>query len=123
MSWYLAVLKKYAVFSGRAQRMEYWMFTLFNFIIASVILLINGESHPQFLDALLAPSIPLNIYSLAVLLPGLAVLIRRLHDTNRSGWWWLIVFTLIGAVVLIVFLVQDSTEGENQYGPNPKAAG
>jgi uncharacterized membrane protein YhaH (DUF805 family) len=61
------------------------------------------------------------IYSLAVLIPGIAVSVRRLHDTNRSGWWLLIsLIPLIGAIVLLVFMVQDSQEGDNQYGPNPK---
>ncbi|GAB4342018.1 MAG: DUF805 domain-containing protein [Candidatus Abyssubacteria bacterium] len=94
MKWYLQVLKKYAVFSGRAQRMEYWMFFLFNLIIAM----------------------------LAVLLPGVAVTVRRLHDTGRSGWWLLIGFVpLIGGIVLLVFMVFDSQPGQNEYGPNPKA--
>ncbi len=114
MNWYLEVLKKYAVFSGRAQRKEYWMFLLFNLIITFVLYLIEGLVG--------GPGIVGGLYSLAVLIPGIAVGVRRLHDTNRSGWWLLIsLIPLIGTIVLIVFLVQDSQPGENRYGPNPKA--
>ncbi|MHC4458274.1 MAG: DUF805 domain-containing protein [Planctomycetota bacterium] len=113
MNWYLEVLKKYAVFSGRARRKEYWMFFLFNIIIAFVLGLIEGLVGSQGIVAML--------YFLAVLIPGIAVSVRRLHDTDRSGWWLLIgLIPLIGAIVLLVFLVQDSKPGENQYGLNPK---
>ena len=116
MNWYLEPLKKYAVFSGRARRKEYWMFILFNMVIFFVLGLIEGFAG--------SPGVLGGIYGLAVLIPTIAVFVRRLHDTNRSGWWWLISFIpLIGAVVLLVFMVQDSQPGENQYGPNPKAAG
>ena len=115
MSWYLEVLKKYAVFSGRSRRSEYWYFALFNVIIAIVLMLIDRAAGTY--PALYA------IYVLAVLIPGLAVSIRRLHDTNRSGWWLLIdLIPLVGAIILIVFLAQDSDAGDNQYGPNPKTA-
>jgi uncharacterized membrane protein YhaH (DUF805 family) len=115
MNWYLDVLKKYAVFNGRARRKEYWMFFLFNIIIAVVLGVVEGiVGGPGVLGAL---------YGLAVLLPGIGVSIRRLHDTDRSGWWLLIgLVPLIGAIVLLVFFVQDSQAAENQYGPNPKAA-
>lgn len=115
MNWYLEVMKKYAVFTGRAQRAEYWMFFLFNFIIAFVLGFIEGlVGGPGILGIL---------YSLVVLIPGIAVSIRRLHDTDRSGWWLLIGFVpLIGAIVLLVFMVQDSKPGENQFGANPKGA-
>ena len=113
MEWYLAVLKQYAVFSGRARRKEYWMFCLFNLIIAIVLAVIEGVVG--------SPGIVGMIYSLAVLVPSIAVGIRRLHDTGRTGWWLLIaLIPLIGAIVLIIFTVQDSDEGDNAYGPNPK---
>ncbi len=120
MNWYLVVLKKYAVFSGRARRKEYWMFTLFSTIIALVLGFIEGIVG-------IAPetnqSILVGIYTLAVLIPSIAVSVRRLHDTGRSGWWVLIsLVPLIGAIVLIVFTVQDSQQGDNQYGSNPKMA-
>jgi len=115
MNWYIEVLKKYTVFDGRAHRTEYWMFVLFNVIIIIALGLI---------DRLLGISGVLSgIYGLAVLIPGIAVGIRRLHDTNRSGWWLLIsLVPVIGTIVLIVFMVQDSQPDTNQYGPNPKAA-
>ncbi|MCH7910220.1 MAG: DUF805 domain-containing protein [Candidatus Hydrogenedentes bacterium] len=119
MHWYVDVLKKYAVFSGRTQRQEYWMFTLFNIIITLVLFIIAGVIATA-LEIAAAGLLP-NLYTLAVLLPGIAVTVRRLHDTGRSGWWLLIAFVpFIGAIVLLVFYVQDSQPGENQFGPNPK---
>ena len=114
MNWYLGVLKKYAEFSGRARRKEFWMFALFNIIIAVVLGIVDGFIGMPILGGL---------YSLAVLLPGIAVGARRLHDIGKSGWWLLIGFVpLIGFIVLIIFFVMDSNPGDNQYGPNPKAA-
>ncbi len=113
MEWYTKVLKNYVTFSGRARRKEYWMFFLFNFIISIVFGIVTGIIGLPELAYL---------YSLAVLLPSIAVGVRRLHDTGRSGWWLLIgLVPLIGAIVLIIFFVQDSLE-ENQYGDNPKLA-
>jgi uncharacterized membrane protein YhaH (DUF805 family) len=116
MSWYFAVLKKFATFSGRARRKEFWYFTLFNFIV--MILL-------SFLDGILAsmgifPILSV-VYGVAVILPSIGVSIRRLHDTGRSGWWVFIsVIPLIGAIIYIVFMAQDSKPEANQYGVNPK---
>ncbi|MDH6578014.1 DUF805 domain-containing protein [Kitasatospora sp. MAP5-34] len=112
MDWYLAVLKNYVGFSGRARRQEYWMFTLFS-VLASVILTIVDNVAGT--GGLLA-----GIYSLAVLLPALAVLVRRLHDTGRSAWWLLIGLTCVGFVVLIIFSVLEGDQSDNKYGPNPK---
>ena len=121
MNWYLEVLKKYAVFSGRARRKEFWFFVLFNIIISIVLAVIDGVTgsfSPEAGMGLLG-----GIYTLAVLIPGRAVSVRRLHDTERSGWWLLIALVpLIGAIVLLVFMVQDSKPGQNQYGANPKEA-
>ena len=111
MNWnyYVEVLKKYAVFEGRARRAEFWTFALVNLIVTIVLNLISG--------------IVGGIYGLAVLVPSLAVGARRLHDTGRSGWWQLIgLVPLIGIIVLIVFFVQDSQPGSNEHGPNPKGA-
>ena len=118
MNWYLEVLKKYAVFSGRARRKEYWMFTLVNGVIAFVLGMIEGlTSDVSSTD----PGALGIIYGLAVFIPSIAVAVRRLHDTDRSGWWLLIaLIPLIGAVALIVFLVFDSHPGDNRYGANPK---
>jgi uncharacterized membrane protein YhaH (DUF805 family) len=119
MNWYLKALKNYANFSGRARRKEYWYFTLFNLIVAFVLGFIDGmigSFSPEAGMGLLG-----GIYTLAVLIPGLAVLVRRLHDTERSGWWLLIaLIPLIGAIVLLVFMVQDSKAGSNKFGENPK---
>ena len=119
MNWYIDVLKKYAVFSGRARRKEYWFFFLFNLIISIILNLIDnatGTFDPETGVGILG-----TIYLLAVLIPAIAVTVRRLHDTGRTGWWILISFIpLIGAIVLLVFLVFDSEPESNQYGPNPK---
>lgn len=133
MNWYIGVLKKYVVFSGRATRSEYWYFTLFNIIISMILMGIDiamgtGSAESTMSgDAGVAMNmsagILTGIYTLAVFLPSLAVLIRRLHDTDHSGWWVFIsLIPLIGAIVLLVFLVKDSTPTENKYGPNPKNA-
>lgn len=121
MNWYLEVLKKYAVFKGRAQRAEFWYFALFNIIISIVLGMIDtasGSVNPQTGTGLLG-----GIYMLAVFIPGIAVSVRRLHDTDRSGWWMLIAFVpMIGFLVLLVFMVFDSQPEQNQYGSSPKAA-
>ncbi|MGA8261641.1 MAG: DUF805 domain-containing protein [Arenicellales bacterium] len=121
MNWYLEVLKKYAVFQGRARRKEYWFFVLFNIIITIVLVAVDGAigtTHVQGGMGVLS-----GIYTLAVLIPAIGVAVRRLHDTNRTGWWLLIAFVpLVGAIVLIIFLVLDSNPGDNQYGANPKGA-
>lgn len=119
MNWYLKVLNQYADFNGRARRQEYWMFTLFNIIFAfSAIMLDNlfglSNSEEGFGPIYF-------IYGLAVLIPGLAVGVRRLHDIGKSGWMLLVsLIPIIGAIWLIVLLVTDSESGDNQYGPNPK---
>ena len=118
MNWYLEVLKKYARFDGRAGKKEYWYFSLFSFIIIvvlSVIDMMTGTFNDTVGLGLLS-----GIYTLAVLIPSIAVTVRRLHDTDRSGWWLLINATLIGVIVFLVFTAQDGTPGDNQYGSNPK---
>jgi uncharacterized membrane protein YhaH (DUF805 family) len=119
MNWYLEVLRKYLVFGGRARRKEYWFFVLFNIIIAMILAIIDstiGTLNPETRVGLFS-----GIYSLAVLIPSFAVAIRRLHDTDRSGWWLLIgLVPLIGGLVLLVFFMLDGTPGSNQFGPNPK---
>ena len=118
MNWYLEVVKKYAVFSGRAQRMEYWMFALFNVIIAFALGIFEG-----IFGAIIGSDLNILsfLYAAAILLPSLAVTVRRLHDTGRSGWWLFIgLIPVIGWIALLVFYVQDSQPGQNQYGSNPK---
>ncbi len=115
MNWYTTVLKKYAVFEGRARRTEYWMFALFNFIIYVVLLTLSLITHS------IAFIVLMYVYGFAVLIPGLAVMVRRLHDTNRSGWWIFISFVpLVGGIIMLVFSLMDSYPGTNQWGPNPK---
>ncbi|WP_055525052.1 DUF805 domain-containing protein [Streptomyces graminilatus] len=114
MKYFLDVLKKYLVFSGRARRKEYWMFALFSIIISVVL---------QIIDSVIGTSILGIVYSLAVLLPSLGVAVRRLHDTGRTGWWLLIaIIPLVGAITLLVFACLDGDQGDNKYGPNPKLA-
>lgn len=118
MNWYLKVLQNYATFSGRAQRTEYWMFTLFNVLIGFVLGFVDGALGTT---TEMGTGILGGIYSLAVLIPGIAVAVRRLHDTGRSGLWLLIALVpCIGAIILLVYMVQDSDAGSNEYGPNPK---
>jgi uncharacterized membrane protein YhaH (DUF805 family) len=130
VNWYTKVLKQYVDFSGRARRTEYWMFALFNLIVLIVLMVVenvlgfgsfsgsSGGSGMAF-SASLGPLS--GIYSLAVLLPGLAVAVRRLHDTNRSGWWLLIgLIPFIGGIVLLVFMVLEGTRGPNAHGADPK---
>ena len=119
MNWFLAALKKYATFSGRAQRAEYWYFILFYLLFFIGLAIIDGVTGNFSAEA--GIGLLSGLYSLGILIPSLAVGARRLHDTGRSGWWLLIgIVPLIGAIVLIIFFVQDSAPGENSYGPNPK---
>jgi uncharacterized membrane protein YhaH (DUF805 family) len=117
MNWYLDALKnKYATFSGRARRTEYWMFFLFYFLIALAIVFVEAFIHAGGILGIL--------FGLAMLVPSLAVTVRRLHDTSRTGWWILITLIPgIGAIILLIFMVLDSTPEGNDYGPNPKVAG
>ena len=119
MSWYLDVLRQYAVFRGRARRREYWMFFLVTTVIfvgLGIIDVVTGTFSPAVGIGLLG-----GLYSLATLVPGIAVTVRRLHDTDRSGWWLLIALVpVIGALVLFIIMVLDSHPGENRYGPSPK---
>lgn len=112
MNWYLQVLKKYAVFSGRARRKEYWMFFLFNIIIAVALGLVEGfvGIAPESNESVLA-----TVYQLAILLPSIAVGVRRMHDTDHSGWW------LLFPIVNLVLAVREGQRSENRFGPDPKA--
>lgn len=112
MEYYVGVLKKYAVFEGRATRSEFWYFVLFNFIISIAISIVAGIVHLNLLGM---------VYSLGVLIPSWAVGARRLHDIGKSGWWQLIgIIPIIGWIILIVWMATDTQPGANEYGPNPK---
>lgn len=103
---YVDVLKKYATFTGRASRKEFWMFLLFNVLIGAVIGFIEGlVGIPGFFSLL---------FNLAILIPSIAVGARRMHDTDRSGWWQIV------PIVGFIFMLLDSHPGTNRFGPNPK---
>ena len=119
MNWYLDALKKYADFSGRARRKAYWVFVLITLVITILLTLVDGALGLYSVESGLG--VLSGLYSLAVLVPSISVGARRLHDTNRSGWWLLLgLIPLIGAIVLLVMLCLNSTPGDNDYGPNPK---
>jgi uncharacterized membrane protein YhaH (DUF805 family) len=120
VNWYLEALKKYAVFHGRARRKEFWFFQLF-FTLGSIALnvfdVFAGSYSEDYGYGLFG-----GLFSLAMLLPALAVSVRRLHDTDRTGWWVLLgLIPIIGIIVLIVFYVQNGTQGSNRFGEDPKA--
>ncbi|MCW9709710.1 DUF805 domain-containing protein [Avibacterium sp. 21-586] len=114
MNWYLYVLKNYAQFNGRARRKEFWWFTAVDFLLYVILglldfVLLNNDFGFS------------GVYGLATLIPSLAVKVRRLHDTDRSGWWLLIGFMpVIGFIVLFVFACLDGTQGRNRFGEDPK---
>ena len=119
MNWYLKVVRdNYANFMGRARRQEYWMFAFVNLII---MLILNTIDRVVFSADIAILS---SIYGLAILIPGIAVAVRRLHDTDRSGWWALLgLIPIVGTIILIVIMCFDSTPGTNRFGPNPKHIG
>ena len=119
MSWYIKVLKAYAVFTGRARRKEYWMFVLFNIIFAIVAIILDNILGTAMEGV--GYGMIYVLYMLAVLIPSLAVAVRRLHDTGRSGWMILIaLIPFVGAIWLLVLLVLEGNAGENKFGPSPK---
>ncbi|HKO20870.1 MAG TPA: DUF805 domain-containing protein [Acidobacteriaceae bacterium] len=111
MDAYMAVLQKFADFGGRSSRREYWMFVLVNFLI-SLAIAIAAKVVGIFAILRL-------LYSLAVLIPGIAVGVRRMHDTGKSGWLLLVSFTIIGIPLVIWWLATAGDPGDNQYGPAP----
>jgi uncharacterized membrane protein YhaH (DUF805 family) len=121
MNWYLVAFKKYAVFSGRARRKEYWFFVLFNTLIMIGLVVLEFLSGLAIKEMGVGVGLITVLYGLVIFLPSLAVAVRRLHDTGRSGWWYLLsLVPLLGAIILIVFLATDSDYRANKYGPNPK---
>ena len=114
VEYFKLALSKYAQFTGRSRRSEYWYFMLGNFVL-SIIATMLGFVLGETIGGLLSGAV-----SLGLLIPGIAVAVRRLHDVGRSGWWLLIYFTIIGILVLLYWFVSDSQAGANEYGPNPK---
>ena len=112
--YFVSVIRnKYADFNGRARRAEYWYYLLFNSLISTALGLVTGLIGLDWLTY---------IYSIALLVPGIAIGVRRLHDIGKSGWWYLIVFIpLIGVIWFIILMVKEGDNGNNAYGPDPKA--
>ena len=119
MNWYLEVLKKYAVFRGRASRTEYWMFVLFNVIFAIAALVIDNLSGLATESVESGPVY--SLYVLATLVPSLAVSARRLHDTGKSGWYLLLGLIPCVGIILLVFMITPGNIGANEYGEDPDA--
>lgn len=133
MKWFIKCLKNYATFRERARRKEYWMFvlvfTIILFVLGLLLSLANPETfydtnsmntdEPDLIESLL--SMLFSLFFLLMILPSIAVAVRRLHDTGRSGWWYFINFIpFIGPIILTIFLIFDSEPNENKYGANPK---
>jgi len=122
MEWYLLPWKRFADFTGRSRRKEYWMFTLFQILICFVLyipallLMENNRAIAVFLAMVYC------LYSLAAFIPGLAVSVRRLHDTGKSGWFLLLAIIPLVGLIILVFMCLDSEPGSNAWGSNPKEA-
>ena len=108
--------RNYVTFAGRASRSEYWYWVLFAFLVTAVSGILD---YAIFSDSETGPL--QSITSLLLFLPGLAISFRRLHDIDRTGWWWLIAFTVIGIILLLVWACTRGTAGANRYGPDPLA--
>lgn len=116
MEWFLKVVKNYAGFSGRAQRKEYWMFILFYMVFSVLAGIVDG--------VIGTPGVLQGLLGLGLIVPSLAVLIRRLHDVGKSGWFSLVsIIPLVGPIWLIILLAKDGDPGSNAYGENPKEIG
>ena len=130
MNYYLNALRNYTLFSGRARRSEYWYFILFNAIFSLLAVVLDHLLGTSFIINTINGPIDFYygycylVYALIVFLPSLAVLVRRLHDVGKSGWFFLIsLIPIVGAIWLLVLLFTDSVEGPNKYGLNPKGIG
>ncbi|PRZ08470.1 uncharacterized membrane protein YhaH (DUF805 family) [Isoptericola sp. CG 20/1183] len=122
------VFSKYATFSGRARRSEFWFWALFVFLVGAVLAIFVSATNGLTIDAeTMTPTFGATYFvaalvQLALVLPNLAVTVRRLHDTDRSGFWWFIgLVPLVGPIVLLVFVILEGTRGPNRFGPDPKA--
>ncbi|WP_284126054.1 DUF805 domain-containing protein [Parerythrobacter aestuarii] len=127
MEWMFLPYKRYADFSGRSRRKEYWMFFLFVMIVYIVLWMLGGGM-AEMDDPYAEPEmniwmIALVIFALATFIPGLAVQVRRFHDQDKSGWFVLLGFIpLVGGLIVLVFMCLEGTRGENRFGPDPKGA-
>ena len=121
MSWFLMALSKYATFSGRSQRSEFWFFLLSYVLLFVGLAIIDGML--GFFDEEEDIGLLSSLFAVAMFVPSLAVSVRRLHDTGRFGWWVLVAFVpVVGSIVMLLFAAEDSQPGANAYGPNPKGA-
>lgn len=135
MALMLQPLRKYASFSGRARRREYWGFVLLiaivsTLLVAGLFAALGGAAAtgtPEAFEAMVAAGGPpvwalsaLSIFYLVTIIPSFAVSVRRLHDSDKSGWWLLLNLVPAGALVLFIFYLLDGTSGPNSYGPDPK---
>ena len=115
MYWFGEALRKYADFDGRARRLEYWVFAAVVYVGCVVL---GGLGASEKSPALLVAAF---VFGVMLLLPGLAVTVRRLHDTDHSGWWSLVgLVPFFGTVVMLIFLLTESEPGQNRFGPCPK---
>ena len=125
MEYMLMPLRRYADFSGRSRRKEYWMFTLFVVIVEIVlftwILAATAAADRQMTAMVMIPFLLVLLMIFGLIIPSLAVTVRRLHDQDKSGWYYFIAFIpLVGPIVLLVFMCTEGTRGANRYGPDPK---
>lgn len=119
MKWYLQVLKNYANFNGRARRKEYWMFALFNIIFLVLAMIVDNVAGTTIKG--LPYGLFYFLYAISIMIPGISVSVRRLHDIGKSGWYYFIaLIPIVGPIWLLVLMCSDSIPGENQYGQNPK---
>jgi len=118
IAWFMKALKNYVGFEGRARRKEFWYYQLVAFVLGIIAATLDSILGTP--GAAIGQGVLGSLLALALILPSLAVGARRLHDSGRSGWWQLLIITVIGVIVLIVFWVQDSDEGANTHGANPK---
>jgi uncharacterized membrane protein YhaH (DUF805 family) len=120
MTWFISAVKKYAVFRGRSRRKEYWYFVLVAVLASGLLRLVDTALGLNFGDRSTYGALQ-SLWWLVLLIPSLAVAVRRLHDTDRSGWWLINLVPVIGFIVFVVFAAQAGTPGPNRYGADPKA--
>jgi uncharacterized membrane protein YhaH (DUF805 family) len=129
MEWMILPLKRYADFSGRSRRKEYWMFALFNIIVFAVLGSLMFMGSDVFGTGSLGPlgwlaAALIGLFWLVVLIPGIAVQVRRFHDQDKSGWFVLLNFVpYVGGLIVFIFMCLEGTRGPNRYGPDPKQMG
>lgn len=141
MEWMILPYKRYFDFSGRSRRLEYWMFVLFSIIVASILIAfivaggfqIAAFANPQAMDMSFGPlfwlgSLLLSLFWLGSLIPAIAVVVRRLHDRDMSGWWYLgiiiasmiPIINFVAGIAFLVLMLLPGTPGPNRFGPDPK---